>query len=97
MLPATLRELRTSFVLVAMLAVIAALLGAMQLSQFFIPLQSMDGVDVQQRIDGLLSASGAFSSAPLLAIVWQNVRVLFLFLWCWACFRLALLVFCRYY
>lgn len=77
-LPATLRDLRTSFVLVTVLSVIAALLGARQLSQFFIPLQSVEGADVQQRIDGLLSASGAFSSAPLLAIVWQNMRVLVL-------------------
>lgn len=77
-LPSTLRELRTSFLLVAIMAMIASLLGAMQLSHFFVPLTSMGGAEVQQRIDELLSASGAFSNASLFSIVWQNVRVLIL-------------------
>ncbi len=74
----TIRDMRISILITLGLALVGALLGANLIRQFFVPLDSQSLAELDKRIGLLVEAWPLFALKPVMAIWWQNMRVLIL-------------------
>jgi uncharacterized membrane protein SpoIIM required for sporulation/ABC-type transport system involved in multi-copper enzyme maturation permease subunit len=77
-LPQSLRNMRVPILISFLLAVAGYFLGTYEVHNFLIPLKDAHLQDMDQRLRNLLQLWPAFSISPVLAIWWQNLRVLLL-------------------
>lgn len=77
-LPLTLRGLRTPFWLMAGLAAIGMVIGALVVAQYrgAISADVLNLADPRSRLENLMDQWGLFSTAPVITIFWQNTRAL---------------------
>jgi uncharacterized membrane protein SpoIIM required for sporulation/ABC-type transport system involved in multi-copper enzyme maturation permease subunit len=76
--PETFRELKRSIVFVAVIMLVAVLIGVLETQNYFVPLGQSGIQGMNSQIKSLVKNWPIFSIMPVLAIWWQNVRVLLL-------------------
>ena len=77
-IPQTIRKMRGSTLMVAGFSVAGVLIGLSQLNRFMIPLDQTALHNLEERLNMVLEIWPLFSFVPVLAIWWQNVRVMLL-------------------
>ena len=77
-LPQTVRQMRRSILVVTVLAAAGVLIGLSQINRFMIPLDQTSLQNLDENLDTVLKIWPLFSIGPVLAIWWQNVRVMLL-------------------
>ncbi len=75
-IPATLRKLRWPFWIMVVLAIAGGYIGMIQIERFNIPLDQTGLETIGENLQSILQVYPVFSFLPVLAIWWQNVRVL---------------------
>ena len=74
--PAALSNLRKPILITSVLVVVGALSGFLLVSHYSVPLNVINPGKMDDRIQGLLQEWPLFSTGPMLAVWWQNIRAL---------------------
>jgi len=77
-IPQTLRKMRGSILVVTGFAAAGVMIGLSQINRFMIPLDQTSLQNLDERLKMILQIWPLFSIGPVLAIWWQNVRVMLL-------------------
>ncbi|HMD87639.1 MAG TPA: stage II sporulation protein M [Anaerolineaceae bacterium] len=77
-IPQTLRRIRYPILIMTILAAVGFVLGAAQVHNFDIPLKDTNVQNLNQSFQRVLNMWPLFSYQPVLAIWWQNMRVMLL-------------------
>ena len=77
-IPQTIRQMRKSVLVVTGFAAAGVLIGLSQINRFMIPLDQTALQNLDERLQMILKIWPLFSIGPVLAIWWQNVRVMLL-------------------
>ena len=74
--PAVVRSMRKSILFTTLLALAGVFIGTQLVRQFFIPMDPSNFRDIEERLGGVMQIFPVFSIGPVLAILWQNLRVM---------------------
>jgi uncharacterized membrane protein SpoIIM required for sporulation/ABC-type transport system involved in multi-copper enzyme maturation permease subunit len=75
-LPRTIRLMKHPIYIVTAIAAVGVVIGAAEINHFRIPLNQLSLQTAGNRLENLLQMWPMFSTSPVLAIWWQNVRAL---------------------